>query len=114
MNKSNMVQQKSEGACYIYILPEVVYCFDIRILHLLKLRKMKALECKTLGGIHMQALHHALKQVLLVNKKFFKLWNEEYRDGIKTRGDKIGMDLWIIKPLNDVRRKFSANHYAYW
>ena len=43
-----------------------------------------------------------------------ELWNEEYRDGIKTRGDKIGMDLWIIKPLNDVRRKFSANHYAYW
>ena len=44
----------------------------------------------------------------LVNKAFFELWNEE---GIKTRGDKIGM---IIKPLNYVRRKFSANHYAYW
>ena len=29
----------------------------------------------------------------LVNKKFFELWNEEYRDGIKTRGDKIGMTL---------------------
>ena len=40
----------------------------------------------------------------LVNKKFFELWNEEYRDGIKTRGDKIGMTLCIIKPLNDVRR----------
>ena len=50
----------------------------------------------------------------LVNKKFFELWNEEYRDGIKTRGDKIGMDLCIIKPLNDVRRKFSVDHYAYW
>ena len=47
----------------------------------------------------------------LVNKKFFELWYEEYRDGIKTRGD---MDLCIIKPLNDVRRKFSADHYAYW
>ena len=35
---------------------------------------------------------------------FFKL------DGIKTGGDKIGMTLCI----NDVRRKFSANHYAYW
>ena len=30
---------------------------------------------------------------------FFKLWNEEYRDGIKTRGDKIGM------VINDVRGK---------
>ena len=40
-----------------------------------------------------------------------ELWNEEYRDGIKARGD---MDLCIIKPLNDVRRKFSADHYAYW
>ena len=50
----------------------------------------------------------------LVNTKFFELWNEEYRDGIKTRGDKIGMIICIIKPLNDVRRKFSANHYAYW
>ena len=27
----------------------------------------------------------------------------------KTRGDKIGM---VLKPLNDVRRKFSADHYA--
>ena len=45
---------------------------------------------------------------VLVNKKVFELWNEEYRDGIKTRGDKIGM---ILKR---VRRKFSANHYAYW
>ena len=36
-------------------------------------------------------------------KKFFELWNEEYMDGIKTRGDKIGMDLC---PLNDVRWKF--------
>ena len=44
-------------------------------------------------------------------KQFFELWNEEYRDGIKTRGDKIGMDL---KPLNDVRRKFSADYNAYW
>ena len=35
----------------------------------------------------------------LVNKKFFELWNEEYRDGIKTRGDKIGMTLCIIKPF---------------
>ena len=26
-------------------------------------------------------------------KIFFELWNEEYRDGIKTRGDKIGMTL---------------------
>ena len=43
----------------------------------------------------------------------FELWNEEYRDGIKTSGDKVGMDLCIIKPLNDVRRKFSADHYAY-
>ena len=50
----------------------------------------------------------------LVNTKFFELWNEEYRDGIKTRGDKIGMILCIIEPLNDMRRKFSANHYAYW
>ena len=32
----------------------------------------------------------------------------KYRDGIKTRGDKIGMDLCIIKPLNDVRQKFSV------
>ena len=39
----------------------------------------------------------------------FELWNEDYRDGIKTRGDKIGMTL---KPLNHVRRKFSADHYA--
>ena len=31
------------------------------------------------------------------------MWNEKYRDGIKTRGDKIGMDLCIIKSLNDVR-----------
>ena len=46
---------------------------------------------------------------ILVNKTFFELCNEEYRDGIKTRGDKIGMDL-CIKPLNDVRRKFSADH----
>ena len=46
--------------------------------------------------------------------RFFELWNEEYRDGIKTRGDKIEMTLCIIKPLNDVRRKFSADHYAYW
>ena len=29
----------------------------------------------------------------LVNKN--ELWNEEYRDGIKTRGDKIGMALYI-------------------
>ena len=29
-------------------------------------------------------------------------------------GDKIGMAFCIIKPLNDVRRKFSADHYAYW
>ena len=50
----------------------------------------------------------------LVNKIFFKLWSEEYRDGIKTRGDKIGMDLCIIKPLNDARWKFSADHYTYW
>ena len=43
------------------------------------------------------------------------LWNEKYRDGIKTRGDNtcIGMDLCTIKPSNDVRRKFSADHYAY-
>ena len=40
----------------------------------------------------------------------FELWNEEYRDGIKTRGDKIGMALCIIKPLNDVRQKVFANH----
>ena len=46
----------------------------------------------------------------LVNKIFFEVWNE---DGIKTRGDKIGMDLCIIKPLKDVRLKFSADHYAY-
>ena len=46
--------------------------------------------------------------------RFFELWNEDYRDGIKTRGDKIGMDLCIIMPLNDVRWKFSADHYAYW
>ena len=26
-------------------------------------------------------------------KTFFELWNEEYRDGIKRRGDKIGMTL---------------------
>ena len=45
----------------------------------------------------------------LVNKKMFDLWNEEYRDGIKTSGDKIGMSLCIIKPLNDVRCKFSAD-----
>ena len=45
--------------------------------------------------------------------KFFELWNEEYRDGIKTSGDKIGMALCIIKPLNDVRQKFSADHYVY-
>ena len=38
--------------------------------------------------------------MILVNKKYFELWNEEYRDGIKTRGDKIGMTLCIIKPLN--------------
>ena len=25
-----------------------------------------------------------------INKKFFELWNEEYRDGIKTGGDTIG------------------------
>ena len=43
-----------------------------------------------------------------------ELWNEEYRDGIKTRGDKIEMALCIIKPLNGVRWKFSADHYAYW
>ena len=54
------------------------------------------------------------QQYIIVNKKFFELWSEEYRDGIKTRGDKIGMDLSIIKPLNDARRKFSADHYAYW
>ena len=48
------------------------------------------------------------------NLYILELWNEEYRDGIKTRGDKIGMDLCIIKPFNDVRRKFSADHYAYW
>ena len=63
-------------------------------------------------------IHFALEAHSVIekgrNKKFFQLWNEEYRDGIKTRGDKIGMDLCIIKPLNDVRRKFSANHYAYW
>ena len=35
----------------------------------------------------------------LVNKKFFELWNEEYRDGIKTRGDKIGITLCIKNPL---------------
>ena len=35
-----------------------------------------------------------------MNKKFFELWNEEYRDDIKTRGDKIGMDLCIINPLD--------------
>ena len=45
---------------------------------------------------------------IVIIKKFFELWNEEYRDGIKTRGD------CIIKLLNDVRRKFSADHYAYW
>ena len=47
----------------------------------------------------------------LVNNTFFELWNEEYRDGIKTRGE---MTLCIIKPLNYVRQKFSADHYAYW
>ena len=53
-----------------------------------------------------QGIAELLSQVfILVNK---------YRDGIKTRGDKIGMDLCIIKPLNDVRQKFSADHYAYW
>ena len=37
---------------------------------------------------------------LLLNKKFFELCYEEYRDGIKkTRGDKIGTTLCIIKPL---------------
>ena len=37
-------------------------------------------------------MHHFCHVVYtLVNKKFFELWNEEYRDGIKTRGDKIGM-----------------------
>ena len=50
----------------------------------------------------------------LVNKIFFELCNEKYKDGIKTRGDKIGMILCIIKPFNNVRRKFSANHYVYW
>ena len=61
-------------------------------------------------------MHHFCHVVYtLVNKKtIFELWNEEYRDGITTRGDKIGMILCIIKPLNNVRRKFSANHYAYW
>ena len=54
---------------------------------------------------------HIVTQIILVN---IELWNEEYRDGIKTRGDKIGMILCIIKPLNDVRQKFSANHYGYW
>ena len=57
------------------------------------------------------ALSLRCRFLILVNKKFFELWNEE---GIKTRGDKIGMDLCIIKPLNDVRRTFSADHYAYW
>ena len=47
-------------------------------------------------------------QLVLVNKIFFKLWNEEYRDGIKTRGNKIRMTLCIVKQLNHVRRKFSA------
>ena len=32
-------------------------------------------------------------------QKFFELWNEEYWDGIKTRGDKIGMTLYIIMLL---------------
>ena len=41
---------------------------------------------------------------------FFELWNEEYRDGIRTGGDKIWMALCILKPLNDVRWKFSADH----
>ena len=49
-----------------------------------------------------------------MNKKYFKLWNEKYRDGIKTRGDKIGVPLCIIKPLYDVSWKFSVNHSAYW
>ena len=64
-------------------------------------------------------MHFALEAHSVIEKgrrlvPFFELWNEEYRDGIKTRGDKIGMILCIIKPLNDVRQKFSANHYAYW
>ena len=37
----------------------------------------------------------------LVNNKYSSII--ERRDGIKTRGDKIGMALCIIKPLNDVR-----------
>ena len=32
----------------------------------------------------------------------FELWNEEYGNGIKTRGDKIGMAFCII---NDVRQQ---------
>ena len=64
----------------------------------------------------MNSTHRKEKKTCFVHKytEYYELWNEEYRDGIKTRGDKIGMDLCIIKPLNDVRRKFSADHYAYW
>ena len=65
-----------------------------------------------MGGMCVQSIT-AIPNTI-VNEKFFELWNKEYRDGIKTRGDKIGMTLCIIKPLNDVRRKFSADHYAYW
>ena len=39
---------------------------------------------------------------------------EDNKTATTRRGDKIGMTLCIIKPLNDVRRKFSADHYAYW
>ena len=44
--------------------------------------------------------------IYLVYKKFFKLWNKEYRDGIKTRGNKIGVALSILKLLNDVTEVF--------
>ena len=57
-------------------------------------------------------IHFALEAHSVIEKgRRLELWNEEYRDGIKTRGE---MTLCIIKPLNYVRQKFSADHYAYW
>ena len=55
-----------------------------------------------------------MQQLIPITKYGSKILPIVERGSIKTRGDKIGMTLCSIKPLNDVRRKFSADHYVYW
>ena len=51
--------------------------------------------------------HHVALHVIRI---FFQLWNEEYRDGMKTSGDKIGMALWHYKYRQTTKHTYTYTH----